>query len=223
LRVSKFFTADELIAMFSNETDRADVLDLSGGQPDIVPEWVLWTMQALERTGLAGKVFLWSDDNLSNRYHWEYLSSAQRAYMARFPCYSRVGCFKGFDASSFAFNTRAAPELFDQQFEIFRSLLLEGYDIYAYVTLTSPPVADVRTSVARFVDRLQGVDSNLPLRTVPLRIAAFTPTKSRMEPLHEEALSFQHEAHDAWLDEVRRRFTAKERELPITDVLLRAS
>ncbi len=41
LRLSHYFTADELVDMYLHEEHPTAVLDLSGGQPDIVPEWVL--------------------------------------------------------------------------------------------------------------------------------------------------------------------------------------
>lgn len=217
-RVSEYFTADQLISLFLEEPDRPEVIDLSGGQPDLVPEWILWTMQALYRNGLAGKVFLWSDDNLSNRYHWNFLSAADRQFIARYPRYARVGCFKGFDPDSFSFNTRATPELFDEQFGIFASLLAEGYDMYAYVTLTSTPHPAVATQIKSFVDRLQGIHPLLPLRTVPLKVMAFTPTKGRMSPTHTDALAFQHAAHKAWVDELEARFAPADRALPITEI-----
>lgn len=167
-RLSRFFTAEELIERYLQEEDSLLVVDLSGGQPDIIPEWLIWTMEALERRGLAGKVFLWSDDNLSGRYFWTYLSREQRSYAARFPKYARVGCFKGYDEASFAFNTRASADLFTQQFEVYRDLLQEGFDMYAYATFTALPHPHVGQAMARFVDKLQAIHRNLPLRTVPL-------------------------------------------------------
>ena len=50
------------------------VLDLTGGQPDLVPEWILWMMCELRARGLERKVYVWSDDNLSNDYFWRFLS-----------------------------------------------------------------------------------------------------------------------------------------------------
>ncbi|MBE7467629.1 MAG: hypothetical protein HS114_00620 [Anaerolineales bacterium] len=221
LRVSNYFTAGELIDMYLKEDNRPEVIDLTGGQPDLAPEWVLWTMEALKERGLAGKVFLWSDDNLSNRYFWDYLTPKQRNIIATFPKYSRVACFKGYDEASFAFNTLAAPDLFNQQFEIYGDLLQEGLDMYAYVTFASLPHHDICSAMARFVDRLQAIHSNLPLRTVPLKIEVFTPTQARITSEHQEALAFQYEVHNAWLEELSKRFSEVERNLLITDVTVR--
>ena len=53
------------------------VIDLTGGQPDITPEWVPWMMEALIDRGLSNHVYLWSDDNLSNDFFWKYLTEEQ--------------------------------------------------------------------------------------------------------------------------------------------------
>lgn len=223
LRVSEYLRADELVDMYLAEDDRPEVIDLSGGQPDLVPEWVFWMMEALQSRGLAGKIFLWSDDNLSNWYFWKYLTPRQRTYVASFPSYSRVACFKGYDETSFAFNTLAAPELFEQQLRIFRRLVDEGLDMYAYVTFTSPPQREMPLLVRRFVDKLQEIHPNLPLRTVPLKIEAFTPTQTRMKSEHREAMQFQHEVVAAWKEELVARFPDAVRSIPICDVSLRGS
>jgi uncharacterized Fe-S cluster-containing radical SAM superfamily protein len=217
-RFSRFFTAEELIERYLQEVDHPLIVDLSGGQPDLVPEWLVWTMEALERRGLAGKIFLWSDDNLSSRYFWTYLSREQRTYAARFPNYARVGCFKGYDEASFAFNTKASADLFAQQFEVYRTLLQEGFDMYAYVTFTALPHINVSQAMERFVDKLQRIHHNLPLRTVPLKIEVFTPTRNRVKGDQEAALNFQHEVHNAWLEEINKRFVPEERQRPICDV-----
>ncbi len=76
--------AEDLVDLHLREPEatRRRMIDLTGGQPDLVPEWVPWTMEALRARDLDGKVFLWSDDNLSNDYFWRYLSDAQRELVA---------------------------------------------------------------------------------------------------------------------------------------------
>ena len=164
--MSEYFTSEELIDLYLKENNRPHVIDLTGGQPDIVPEWTLWMMESLQRNNLMDKVFLWSDDNLSTRFFWQFLTGSQRHYIASFPKYSRVGCFKGYDGVSFSFNTKADPVHFTKQFEIFQELLNEGFDMYAYTTFTSPPHDGLRESMSQFVDKLQAIHPNLPLRTV---------------------------------------------------------
>ena len=106
-KFSEFKTADELIDLHLSEPERPAVIDLSGGQPDLLPEWGLWFVQALLRRNLQNSVYLWTDDNLSNDYLWRFLQPNEVKELVTFPNYGRVGCFKGFDAESFAFNTKA--------------------------------------------------------------------------------------------------------------------
>jgi uncharacterized Fe-S cluster-containing radical SAM superfamily protein len=216
---SRWATAEELVALYRDLPNRPPMLDLSGGQPDLTPEWVSWTMDALEHFGLSSSVYLWSDDNLSNDYFFRYLSEEQRERMARYRLYGRVGCFKGLDAESFAFNTEADPALYEQQFELFGRLLRCGFDLYAYVTFTHPHSGDLQDRMARFVDRLQAVDEALPLRTVPLQIAEFGPVGSRVDEVRAAAISVgQFKALDAWRTELERRFAPSERDAPIQTV-----
>lgn len=222
IKFARYFTAGELIDLYLQEPNPPDILDLSGGQPDVVPEWDLWMMEEIERRGLKGTLFLWADDNLSNRFLWRFLNAKEREYMASFPNYSRVGCFKGFDEDSFVFNTNAAPHLFWQQFDIFRDLLREGFTMYAYATfpVVPRPLTRVHDAVRRFVDRLQSVHPNLPLRTVPLNILPFSATRMHMHEAHRTAIEFQSVVYRFWLEELRTRFPGSLLALPFDEVSL---
>jgi uncharacterized Fe-S cluster-containing radical SAM superfamily protein len=216
-----WLTAGDMVDLYLAEPNRPRVIDCSGGQPDLVPEWVPWMMGALRERGLADSVYLWSDDNLSNDYFWRYLSDADRELVASWDRYGRVCCFKGFDAASFAFNTKAAPELFDRQFDLFARLLELGIDLYAYATFTAPVATDLPGSMARFVDRLQDIHPSLPLRLVPLRIEAFGVVAPRLREVHVRALDVQEDAVAAWNDQIAARFTEAQRAVPMLLVPLR--
>lgn len=180
-------------------------------------------MRALTDAGLDESTYLWTDDNLSTTYLFDALSREELGRLRGYRNYGRVGCVKGFDARSFAFNTRAAPEDFDRQFDILRRVLSLGLDIYGYVTLTSPHADGVRQGVANLIDRLQAIDPNFPLRVIPLRIQVFTPVEQRLarDCARERSLSVQEEAIVAWTDELQYRFSAEHRALPICEVPLR--
>ena len=216
---SEWVTAQQLVEMYASLPDRPIILDLSGGQPELTPEWVLWTIDALEELGLSDKVYLWSDDNLSNDYFWRFLSSNERARISRFRNYGKVACFKGFDEKSFAFNTAAEESGFPLQFDLFRRYIAEGLDIYAYVTITHPYKGNVTDEMRRFVDLMQSVDPMLPLRTVPLEIGAFGPVGPRLDDERAYAIQEgQYRALDAWRKEIEQRFSSGERALSIDRV-----
>lgn len=207
-KYSEFKTAKELINLYLSEIDRPNVIDISGGQPDLVPEWSLWLIEELELRGLQDSIYLWSDDNLSNDYLWRYLKNHDISKLAHAKCFARVGCFKGFDSNSFSFNTQAEPKLFETQFHLMKRLVQEGFDVFGYVTLTSLDDSDIENKVIDFIDKLQNeVHPNFPLRTVPLKIYEFTPTLSRIENDHQKALKIQSVAVEIWKKELFKRYT----------------
>jgi uncharacterized Fe-S cluster-containing radical SAM superfamily protein len=215
---SVWVTPAKLLELFLKEPDHPQVLDLSGGQPELVPEWTLWMIEEIEKNGLRGQIYLWSDDNLSCDYFWRYLTADQQKKVAAYPYYGRVVCFKGFDKESFTFNTRAEKSWFDRQFELTSRLVQSGIDLYAYVTLTSDGSTNISEGVSRFVDRLQEIDVNLPLRTVPLEIQKFTPVLARLDGAHEHTFEHQWRAVEAWQGELVRRFSKGLLGTPITKV-----
>lgn len=215
---SGWLTATQLVEYYVALDERPLVIDCSGGQPDIVPEWIPWMMDALREAGLEDEVYLWSDDNLSNDYFWKYLTAAQVEQVATYVNYGRVACFKGFDRESFAFNTKAAPEVFDRQFELFARLFGTGMDLYAYATLTGPDPAAAERGVVDFIDRLQEIDANLPLRLIPLRIEVFGVVGHRVREPQQLSLEVQELAIASWNQELEKRFTVAERSAPIAQI-----
>jgi uncharacterized Fe-S cluster-containing radical SAM superfamily protein len=216
-----WLTAEDLVALYQQEPARPFVIDCSGGQPDLTPEWIPWMMEALQRADLSEQVYLWSDDNLSNDYYWAYLTLRQQHLIATYRNYGRVCCFKGFDPKSFAFNTRAEPALFARQFDLFARLLETGMDLYAYATFTSPTDRSLGHDIVAFIDRLMGIHPNLPLRLVPLRIENYGVVQHRVGPEQRAALAVQEDAISAWNEQIANRFTPQERQAPIPSVSLR--
>jgi uncharacterized Fe-S cluster-containing radical SAM superfamily protein len=219
---ASLLSAADLLDLMAAEENPPTLLDLSGGQPDLVPEWVVWVAEEIDRRGLGERLYLWSDDNLSNDYFWTRLAPEERSILATRRAYGKVCCFKGFDDRSFSFNTAAAPELFSRQFELFGRLLTESdIDLYAYATFTSPESDGLAVHMSDFVERLQELDRVLPLRLIPLRVEDFTPARGRMGPDHERALAVQEEAISHWRAELSARFSAAELKAPITEIELR--
>jgi hypothetical protein len=89
------------------------------------------------------------------------------------------------------------------------------------VTLTAADAVGVASSIPRFLDRLQELDPNLPLRTVPLEIRVFSPVLRRLDSQMTASIENQWRALDVLKRELERRFTAELRALPITAVPLR--
>ena len=220
----EFCSAAELVRRYMDQTDVPSILDISGGQPDLIPEWTLDTLRAVNEAGIERETFVWSDDNLSTDYMWKYLTRSELLWMASRPNHARVACFKGYDEDSFTFNTRADPILFNQQFDLFRRLNRSGFDLYGYITLTSPSDANIDSGVADTLDRLQHVHPRAPLRVIPLEIVTFGTVEERIQrhpnlaPSMAAALVHQQHAIAAWNRELERRFTVEERFLDISNV-----
>lgn len=218
---SRWVTAGHLIELYQALPDRIRpaVIDLSGGQPDLVPEWTIWMIDALSSAGLTRQVYLWSDDNLSNDYLFRYLTDDQLDRLAAAPNYGRACCLKGFDHASFAFNTGAPAGHFDRQLSLLRRIIATGMDVYCYATFTTPvlPASPV-DAMRRLADQLQSIDEHLPLRLVPLEVSVFGPVRPRLRHPHAESLRAQHHMAAAWRAVLAERFTGLQRATVITDV-----
>lgn len=199
--------------------DRPRVVDLSGGQPDLTPEWPVWFLTELRDRGIDD-CYVWSDDNLSTDYLWRYVSEDDRALLDEHANYGRACCLKGYDEHSFAFNTKASPNDFSTQFELLDRLRnATNIDFYVYVTFTAPSIDDgLAKRVGQFVDRLQSVSPTLPLRTVPLKVLEWGPVGPRLNNDRRAALHNQHEVVRLWQHELEDRFSPVERQLSIVDI-----
>ena len=204
---AKWLAASDLLDLFQQENGTQRIIDISGGQPDITPEWLPWLITEVKARNLDSVVYLWSDDNLSTDYFWSYLSKNEIESVREYHNYGKVCCFKGFDEESFSFNTLASQDQFALQFSRFARFLTLGIDLYAYATFTSPDDRNIGKRMAQFCDRLQLVSENLPLRLVPLEIIPFSPMRARMHQEHERALKVQWVAIECWKYELKARFS----------------
>ncbi len=214
-RYSEYLSCDDLLDLYQRENFQPLMIDLSGGQPDLTPEWIPWMMESLINRGLSNKIFLWSDDNLSNNYFWRFLTPEQIDLISSYKMYARVCCFKGIDEQSFTLNTTAHPSLFLKQFDLFKRLWELKIDLYGYITLTSPSSTDFNSAVPRFLDLVQTIDENLPLRIIPLKIFEFSPSHNRKNVDKDDLSKGQSKAIEVWKNELEKRFNYSKRETPI--------
>lgn len=220
-KFSSFLTCDQMVDYYLKEENPPLMIDLSGGQPDLTPEWVPWMMETLQNKGLQNKIYLWSDDNLSNDYLWKYLSNDQIDLMSSYKMYSRVCCFKGIDERAFSLNTKADPKLFLNQFDLCKRLLEINLDLYCYITLTANSDTNFEIAVPKFLDTVQAIDELLPLRIIPLKIFEFTPVLSRMNEGFTDMLKGQYNAIKIWQRELIKRFVPEQLSKPITEIQLK--
>lgn len=215
---SKWITTDQLIEMYCDEAEKPKVIDLSGGNPELVPEWVVEMMKSIENKGLADSVYLWSDDSLSTDAFFRYLNPDDIDYLKNYKNYGKVCCFKGFDFESFHFNSSLPRHHFFIQKEMFRRYYQIGLDIYGYITITTNNLENIEKKVSNFMDYLQSINKSLPLRIVPLRIMVFGAMEHRLDDERRQALKNQEVVLCVWKNELERRFTRDQINKRICDV-----
>jgi uncharacterized Fe-S cluster-containing radical SAM superfamily protein len=203
--LSEWVSSEEMIDRYLAEHDPPKIIDLSGGSPDLVPEWIAWTMDTIESRGLSQSIYLWSDDNLSSDL---LISQQQRTVLERierYTGYGRVCCLKGLDGASFTFTTGVSEDEFELQLKILKAYLATSIDLYGYITLAYPPAGDDRDRICRLMDRLQVMRSDFLGRLVPLRVERFSPMVGRLSELRNHALRHQDELVEIWTEELARR------------------
>ena len=214
--LSHFVSIEEMIDLYLNQENRPLVLDLSGGNPGLVPEWILWTLKEVEKRNQ--RVYVWADDNLSVDFISKKLSSSEMDFITKSKNFGSVACFKGFDEESFLFNTCVKNQKFEDQLEVFQTYYSYGWDIYGYVTFTTPTNNNVKSRINKFIDSLQKIDFILPLKIVPLEIKVYSPTKTRINPIREKSIEYQYEVLEEWTATLQERFDHSILHTPICDL-----
>lgn len=231
-KFGKYFSAEEYLVQFliesrkhqnsANPDLKLNVLRISGGEVFIVPEIIIWMVEAIEKFKLENHIYVWVDCNLcTGDFYWEYLTPEQREKIRNFKNLGVCVCHKGFDRKTFHENTRAAPEFFDEQFKLHSRLIYEGLDVYSYLYPVTGSTHNLRKRLATFIDRLRKeVSEYAPLRMATPPIKVYGPTKKRLTPEREKALENQWLAMKIWKEELAKRFTPKELALKPHEVLM---
>lgn len=217
---SRLVPVSRMVDLFLNTPMSEPILDLSGGQPELVPEWALWSMQELDAQGLRGRVHVWVDDNLSGSYMERFCTREEIEYMASFPLHSRAGCFKGLDDQSIRANTASMGASLGLQLRVAEQLISRGFDTYFYLTLLGPFEAGARKAATSFVRRLKEVHPLLPLRVVPLEIRNFRAVSERVGMAREDERLRQVEGLRAWEEALAEAYTAEQLRMPYESIRL---
>lgn len=212
---SAYLTVDDLLELFLREKSPARIIALSGGQPDIIPEWAPWFIKALLHRGLTNEYFIWLDDNLSTQFAWGYLTGEEWELMKWYPNFGRLCGIKSFTKERFFENTNVRPEFFDRQLDTLGRLVKEGMDVYIELALTTSDLSNLAKDMSDFFDLLQQkVHHNIPLRINPTQIREYSPNKNRILEIRRLALVNQYVVLNAFLEELHKRFSSSELALP---------
>lgn len=216
-----FMSVEMMMDLYQAQENPPKIIYLTGGQPDLAPEWTLWMMQELKKRNLADRVFLWQDDNLSSTALWDQLSKEQIEEMANYPLYARATCLKGISPETFALNTGANSRFFNLQIETLARLVHEGFDIYTYLTLLSPDLDHARATLPLLMHRLRNeVHPLMPLRVFPSKVVEFTQTSKRMGDSNHAMLANQKKLLAIWHEELTKYYSQTEIATHPTEVVL---
>lgn len=218
----EFKSPGNLLDLYQQEEVQPRTIYLTGGQPDLVPEWTLWMMQELEQRGMDRSHFLWQDDNLSSLFLFDKLTPDELDYVGNYENYARATCIKGISPESFSANTGAAPEYFDLQIEALRRLVASGIDTYTYITLLGDSVDKARKDIPALMDDIQRkVHPNMLLRVFPSKVIGFTQTTQRANDNQQIMMTNQSAMLDIWREELARRYSLEMLALPKSAVPLK--
>lgn len=221
---SKWFSMKELVDLLEQDCNDKTVIDLSGGNPELTPEWPLWLARELKRRNLDEKYYIWSDDTLSTDSMFSYLTEEEIIELASYKNYGKVCCFKGFDKESYKYNCTLSEDTFLKSFKTLKKYIDYGFNVYGYITLTTDNIDNIEIKIASFMDKVEReIGHNFLLRIVPLKIFQYTPTKGRMLRNKDSfiAINNQEIAINVWKNELNKRFNKNELEQTICDVKIK--
>ena len=168
---SKYLSANELLDLCIDNGEYPKNIDISGGSPDLVPEFVLWILEAVEQRGLKGKISIWVDSNLNSKYYETCLSKPDLEYISNFPNFRFLCSLKGWNEESAYFNS-GMTGTFQQQLDCLRFFVEHKMNLYLYVTLISSKIPTEK-DLRKLFDLLYDIDKDLPTYTIPLGIKPF--------------------------------------------------
>ena len=218
---TKWFSISELFDLFEGEHNNVKVLYLSGGNPELVPEFVYGFMKELDKREKSQEIFLWSDDVLTTDYLVEKMSKEQINYMTKYKNYAKVCCLKGFDNESFEYNTGINGKEFGNQIKRLKICIDIGFDVYGYIILVCKDLNNIEFKIKQIMNRLQEISYFLPLRIIPIKIEKFSAVIERLNKEREQSILNQYQVLKIWNNELKNRFTKAELKCNIADLKLK--
>lgn len=167
---SSFFKPTDILQMFLESWPNICNLDLSGGSPDLCPEFLFELLTEIERINLKGKVTIWVESNLDIRYYSKFPLDKIN-YISTFPNFHLLCSLKGWNTSSVAYNTRNTAS-FDKQLDGLGFFIQHNFPLSVYLVFIGQKIADYNEVVTLF-QQLYHISHELPEYCVPLYIKKF--------------------------------------------------
>jgi len=213
LNFAKYFSVKEMVDYFLNARREFDepinVIRITGGEATIIPEIIIDIYSEMEK---IEETYLWIDTNLSTTKYLEKAESDLKDIMQK-KNVGVVGCFKGVSKEDFSLLTGVEPKFYDSQFEIAKLFLKWKTDFYVYL----PALIygnNIEQKIKDFIERLQELNKNLPLRVEMLVIKKYPAAIRNMEinaksgramPTNDQRIVF-----DLWYNKLLPKFYSKE-------------
>lgn len=209
----KYFSPEEIVNDFNfiRNEEKINVLRITGGEATtIVPEVILDVYHEIEKND--NQIYLWIDTNLSTTKYLERFEGDLRSILRKRNV-GVVGCFKGICKEDFSIITGADPRFYSNQSETAKMLIELGADFYLYL----PALIyenQIEQRIRNFMEGLQQLNKNLPLRTEVLVIKDYPGAKKNMEekdkhgrpmPKNDQRLFF-----DVWYNKILPKYYSKD-------------
>ncbi len=208
--VGAYFSAREIIDIWKKNEDKG-VLRISGGEAFLAPEFLIEVGKELKDLNEKGR-YLWIDTNLLGNKYIEVTKCLSELNIPFGIC----GCFKGFDETTFEFNTQRNGNLYNLQFENANKILnnIGKYgELFFYVPEIIEIISEkrIKKKILNFLELLRSKIHQLaPLRTTVLIIHEYD---ANIELMKMDRLKPGY-TRELWLEILKELFTTKQIWLP---------
>jgi uncharacterized Fe-S cluster-containing radical SAM superfamily protein len=184
---------DALISTLRAEQKERGILRITGGEPFLIPDFILECLEEIKKRGLEKKILVWAETNLTpflpspdegepiiEAWEVEEGHSWRWRDLAKFENFCLHPCLHGVDTDSFKRNTGFTISNFGRLLEGLEMLLRAGISIYPSIGMqVTPP-----NKIESFFGQLMEIDPYLPL-LVAVRDYdfAYEPVLRRLERL----------------------------------------
>jgi uncharacterized Fe-S cluster-containing radical SAM superfamily protein len=213
LNFAKYFSVKEIIDYFLKAREEfkepINVIRITGGENTIVPEFLLDIYSEIEK---INGTYLWVDTNLSTTKYMERVESDLKDVMQKRNV-GVTGCFKGTCKEDFSIITGSEPKFYEKQFEAAKLFLKWGTDLYVYL----PALVyekNIEQKMTGFIEMLQELNKNLPLRVEMLIIHEYPAALRNMELKAKECRPMpttdQRLVFDLWYNKLLPKYYSKD-------------
>lgn len=213
-KFGKFLSAKEIVDGFmeirNNSDQPMNVIRISGGECMIVPEIIIDVYSEMMKQDK--ELYLWIDTNLSTIE----IIKKQKVEMSKILKEKNagiVGCFKGTCKKDFSVITGANPEFYKEQFETAKLLIDLGADFYIYIPAYVYNEQEAEEKLEKFLNKLQKINKNLPLRMEMLEVEDFPTAKINFELAKKEGRAIpqtdQKIVFDLWYNKLLPKYYSK--------------